>query len=149
MKRSTIFSLVLVITVSVLVWSNGYAQTQQVSWDVFGKNLVKAIKTGNEGLQQSAMQLIIRHADNLNVKDAAFDIVRIFRDQKDPKVRQLAMVTLYHLKHGRAMYFLQRNIRFEKDEAVRKLNTALVKAYYADKKPSGSEKETVITISAR
>jgi hypothetical protein len=149
MKRSTLFSLIFVTTALLFNWNNGYAQAQQVDWDVFGKNLVKAIQTGNDGLQQSAMQMIIRYADNLNVKDAAFDVVSIFRNQKNPKVRQLAMVTLYHIKHDRAMYFLQRNIRFEKDEAVRELNSTLVNAYFADKKTSRSAKEPVITISAK
>lgn len=149
MKRSNLFTLMLVTTALLFVWSNGYGQVQQADWDVFSKNLVKALQSENKGLQQSAMQLIIRHADNLNVKDAAFDVVSIIRKQKDSKVRQLAMVTLYHIKHDRAMYFLKRNIQFEKDEAVRKLNSTLVNTYYADKETSGSEKEAVITISAR
>ena len=149
MKRSTICSLVLALTVLLFFRSNGYAQSQQTDWDGFGKNLVKAVQSNNQGLQQSAMQLIIRHAENLKVTDAAFDIVHIFRTQKDAGVRQLAMVALYHMKHDRAMYFLQRNLQFEKDEAVRKLNSTLVNAYYAGKETSQSEKKPVITISAR
>jgi hypothetical protein len=147
MKRSTIFSLMLVAIVSVFLWSTGYAQVQSVDWDVFGKNLVKAIQNDNEGLQQSAMQMIIRYGENLNVKSAAFDVVHIFRTEKDPKVRHLAMVALYYMQNDRAMYFLKRNIQFEEDEFILKHNCCLVNAYYAQKETK--QMEPVITISSR
>jgi UDP-2,3-diacylglucosamine pyrophosphatase LpxH len=147
MKRSTIFSLVAVAVLFVFAGSQGYSQEAQVNWDVFGKNLTKALQSDNEGLQQSAMRLIIRHGDKLNVKEAAFNVVHVFRTNKDPKVRQLAMVTLYNMRNDRAMYFLKRNIQFEKDENIRKFNCCIVNAYYAQKE--AANKEPVIIISSR
>ena len=58
MKKNRFFMSFCFIGVLFLFLSQ--AQAQQTDWEVFGKNLVKAIQTGNEGLQQSAMQLFIR-----------------------------------------------------------------------------------------
>jgi hypothetical protein len=150
MKR--LIGVILVSFIIVFLFYNiGYAQVpQNVNWNAFGKNLVKAIQSDNEGLQRSAMCMIIRYADYLSVKDARFDIVRIFRSHKNPKVRQLAMVTLYHMKDDWAMYFLKRNIKFEKDECILKQNCCIVNTYYAEKEAKkANEKEGVITISSR
>jgi hypothetical protein len=46
------------------------------------------------------------------------------------------------------MYFLKRNIKFEKDECIYKQNCCIVNDYYA-KKEAAKGKEGVITISAR
>lgn len=106
-------------------------QAQQTDWEAFGKNLVKAIQTGNAGLQQSAMQLIIRHADNLDVDAAGLDILHIFRKSDNPKVRQLAMVTLFKMQHKYAMFYLKRNLAFEKDECIRKQCCCILQEYQA------------------
>lgn len=151
MKRF-ISILLASFVVLLLLCNTSYGQEpQNVNWEAFGKNLVKAIQSDNEGLQQSAMCMIIRYADYLNVKDARFDIVRIFRSHKNPRVRQLAMVTLYQMKDGWAMYFLKRNIKFEKDECILKQNCCIVNAYYAEKEAAkkAKQREGVITISSR
>jgi len=151
MKR--LIGILLASFIILFLFCNiGYTgESQDVNWEAFGKNLVKAIQSDNEGLQQSAMCMIIRYADHLNVKDARFDIVRIFRSHKNPRVRQLAMVTLYQMKDDWAMYFLKRNIQFEKDECIRKLNCCIVNAYYAEKEAAkkAKQREGIITISSR
>lgn len=151
MKR--VISMLLTSFVILFLFCNiAYAgqDLQDVNWEAFSKNLVKAIRSDNPGLQHSAMQMIIRYGDHLNVKDARFDIVGIFRTDKNPKVRQLAMVTLFHMKDDWAMYFLKRNIKFEKDEGILKQNCCIVNAYYAEKEAQkAGEKEGVISISSR
>ncbi len=129
----------------------GYTrELQDVDWDAFSENLVKAIQSDNEGLQRSAMGMIIRYAEYLNVKDARFDVVRIFRSHKNSKVRQLAMVTLYHMKDDWAMYFLKRNIKFEKDECIRKHCCCIVNSFYAEKEAKKAKKrESAIIISSK
>ncbi len=149
MKRSTRFSLAALIAGALLFGAAANAQERTVNWDAFSKNLVRAIQEGNEGLQQSAMCMIIRYGDYLHVKDARFDIVRIFRSHKNPKVRQLALVTLYKIQDPWAMYFLSRNIRFEKDEAIKKLNCCIVNAYNAKKEAAKQHPEEPLTMSGR
>ncbi|MCB0259002.1 MAG: hypothetical protein KDE62_04675 [Calditrichaeota bacterium] len=129
MKKNRFFMSFCFIGVLFLFLSQ--AQAQQTDWEVFGKNLVKAIQTGNEGLQQSAMQLIIRHADNLDVDAAGLDILHIFRKSKNPKVRQLAMITLFKMQHKYAMFYLKRNLEFEKNDCIRKQCCCILKEYQA------------------
>lgn len=124
--------LILILTVCLSV-SNVNAQERKTNWEAFGKNLVKAVATPNEGLQLAAMGMIIRYADSLDVKDAVFDIVRIFRSHKDTRVRRLAMVTLSKIKVEWTMYFLKRNRQFEKDETILKHNYSIVNEYYVEK----------------
>lgn len=109
---------------------NGFAQAGENKWDAFSKNLVRAVQSSNEGLQISAMRMIIRYSNNLNVKDAVFDLVRIFRNHSDQRVRRLAMVTLYQIQDDWAMYFLRRNRQFEKDESILRQSCCIVNAYY-------------------
>ncbi|MEJ2634337.1 MAG: hypothetical protein P8184_03470 [Calditrichia bacterium] len=140
MKPSMKLIPVLILGFFLLAWSNDQAQERKVNWDAFSKNLVMALATPNEGLQQSAMQMIIRYSDNLNVDGAIFDIVRIFRNHKNPQVRRLAMVTIYKMQHGWAMDFLKRNLKFEKDETIRKHCCCMVNAYYYSQKVTPAEK---------
>jgi hypothetical protein len=124
--------LILVFAVCLTV-SDGNGQGIKTNWEAFGENLVKAVATPNEGLQLSAMGMIIRHSDSLDVKDAVFDLVRIFRSHKDTRVRRLAMVTLSKIKVEWTMYFLKRNRQFEKDKTIFKHNCSIVNEYYVGK----------------
>ena len=81
MKYSKSF-LVLLITALILITTTGFAAEREVNWNAFSKNLVQAIKSGHPGLQQSAMQRIVQYADKLDVEDAVWDIVQIFRFNK-------------------------------------------------------------------
>ncbi|NIU00447.1 MAG: hypothetical protein GWN01_05755, partial [Nitrosopumilaceae archaeon] len=76
-------TLPIIIVLSILFyittgWSDENALSKKADWDVFSKNLVQAIKHGNEGLKCSAMQLIIKHADSVDVNEAVWDIMAIF-----------------------------------------------------------------------
>lgn len=142
MKRSTIFTLILVTTVSVFVWSNGYAQTQNVDWEIFSKNLVNALQSENEGLQQSAMQLVIKYDSRLDVKDAVFDVMQVFRNHKNQKVRQLALITLTNMNSKWAMGFLKRQIQFEGNPEIRHQLVAINYASF-EKKTAPEENLTI------
>ena len=129
LHRTLGFALVLVITFS---FSVANAQTQDVNWEAFSKNLVKALKSDNEGLQLSAMGMIVRYGDQLDVDEAVFDIVRVFRLHDNSRVRILAMVTLHKMQNEWAMYYLKRNMEFESDECVKKQCCRIVNTYYAN-----------------
>ena len=141
-KFSRLFSLTILITLLAMVM-NINAQEREVNWDAFSKNLVMAIRSSNEGLQLSAMGMIIRYSDNLNVDEAVFDIVRIFRMNKDSRIRILAMVTLHKTQNNWAMYYLTRNLKFEKDERVKKQCCQILNSYYASKERPAEERENL------
>jgi hypothetical protein len=141
MKGINRFFIALVIMLLFLAWNSGIAQERQVNWEAFSKNLVKAIQTPNKGLQQDVLQKIIFYGDKLDVQDAVFDIVRIFRLEKNPQVRRLAMVALYKIGDDWAMYFLKRNKKFEKNKTILNHSSRIVQQYYAEKK---AEKEPTL-----
>jgi hypothetical protein len=104
----------------MLAFSGEQAETNQVNWNAFSKNLVKAISSDNEGLQRSAMRLIIHHAENVNVDQAVFDLVRIYRSNKNEKVRQMVVVALYRIQNKWAMDFLKHDLKFEDSPVLQK-----------------------------
>jgi hypothetical protein len=90
-----------------------------VDWEAFSTNLVRALGTENDGLQNTAMQLVIKYADRVDVHRARFDVMRLYRDHDDDRVRRMAVVTLGAMKNNWALGFLARSVAFEKDPAVR------------------------------
>lgn len=126
-----LLSLVLVVLFS----GTGFSQTQprEINWKAFSVNLVKAIKSGHPGLQQSAMQRIIQYADKLDVDDAVWTISRIERFSDDCRVRRLAMVTLYKIHSAKAMSYIVQNLKYEEDSSIKKQGCCLVQDYYLAK----------------
>ncbi len=128
MKLLSYLLTILLINVSL---SLGDSRAGKGKWDVFSKNIVKAIKSPNEGLRFSAMGMIIRYGDSLNVEDAVFDIMRLFRSHKDVRVRRLALVTLHKIQNKWIIYFLERNQNFEKNEGILRQSRFIVYDYFA------------------
>lgn len=95
------------------------ADLSTVDWEAFSTNLVRALASDNDGLHVSAMQLIIKYGDRLDVDRARFDVMRLYRDHDDDRVRRMAVVTLGTMQNGWALGFLTRSIDFEKNPAVR------------------------------
>ena len=98
--------------------ANGMSEEQR--WAAFSKNRVKALGSENEGLRQSAMQMVIEHRDNINVGEAVFEVMRVFRHDKNTKVRQLALRALHSINNSWANQFLRRQIQFEGDPVIHK-----------------------------
>jgi hypothetical protein len=123
-------TIILLLSVFFLIGA-AFSQENSTDWDQFSVNLVNAFKIPNDGLHKSAMCMIIRYSDKLDVDDAVFDVVKIFRSNTDPKVRQLALVTLHKMQNAWAMDFLRRHHKFENNLMIRKMNCAIVNGYYA------------------
>jgi hypothetical protein len=142
---------ILAITLFAILLSGSLfaAPSPNVDWDAFSKNLTKAISSGNEGLQQSAMCMIIRYGDNLTIpRETVFEIVRTFRTEKEKNVRLLALVTLHKIEDPWAMDFLKRHRRFEKEERVKQLCCCCVSTYYAKQDSIKMEKTRGILADA-
>jgi len=128
MKYSTLF-LILLSTVLLSFTTSGFAEEPAVNWDAFSENLVIAIKTGNPGLQQSAMQRIIQYADKLNVEDAVWHIAQIFRFDDNPRVRRLALVTLFKINSDKAMNYVSSYIKYEHEKCLKKQGCCILQTY--------------------
>jgi hypothetical protein len=133
-----IFSILLILAV-VGQSSQLMAQERKVNWKAFSVNLVKALKSDNPGMQQSAMQRIIRYADKLDVNDAVYDIANIFRFDKNPRVRRLAMVTLSRINTDKSINILSKYLRYEDEECIIKQACCIVALHDSLKKINKGE----------
>jgi hypothetical protein len=113
MKKLVIVSVVLALSV---VFSNAIASDE---WNTFSDNLIQALRSDNDGLKASAMQLIIKHQGKLWVHDGAYDIYVIFREHENEKMRQLALVTLYTMQNRWFLDSLRDELDRETSPAIR------------------------------
>ncbi len=75
--------------------------------------------------------MIIFYGDQLDVKASVFDVVRIYRNHEDDRMRRMAVVALGKMQSQWAIGFLTRSLGFEKTPAVRKTMQAVIAAYHA------------------
>ena len=75
--------------------------------------------------------MIIFYGDQLDVKASVFDVVRIYRNHEDDRMRRMAVVALGTMQSGWAIDFLTRSLGFEKTPAVRQTMQAVIAAYHA------------------
>lgn len=100
----------------------------ETDWVAFSENLVVGLGGDNEGLKLSALQMIVRYGDHLDVRAAEFDVIRLFQDHPDQRVRRLAAVACGRLKSNWAMGFLRMAEPFERDARVRATIRSLVRS---------------------
>jgi hypothetical protein len=113
MKKLITITLVLVMA---MAFSNVNAADE---WNTFSDNLIQALKSENDGLKASAMQLIIKHADRVWVHEAAYEVYKIYRNHENDKMRQLALVTLYKMQNPWFLESLEKELADEKSTAIR------------------------------
>jgi hypothetical protein len=142
-QKVTIF-IAFAFIIMIINVSSALAAERTVNWDALSENLVNALKSDNPGLQQSAMRLIIQYADYVHVDAAIFNLMRLYRQSNDSKVRQLALVTINKMRNTYAIDFIKRNLKYETDQKIIKLCTAIINNYNGLK--SG---ETSVAIVAR
>jgi len=127
MKKFNLTALMVLVFCLVLTFDALWAQeAEKIDWNAYSKNLVMAVKSNNDGLKYSAMQQIIRYAENLNVSQARYEIMDVFLKSENIKVRQLALVALSKINHPLDLGLLERQINFEENEVVKKQIAAVL-----------------------
>ena len=114
------------LILSFLSYSSSLAGDQPDKWQKASQNMVYALKHGPDGLKQSVLQNIIRYGENLQMDEAVFEIMSIYRSHPDERVRQLALVALYKMNNSWALSFLERAVKFEKSPKLRKSICAIL-----------------------
>ncbi len=113
MKKLVIVSLVFAMA---MVFSNASASDE---WNTFSDNLVQALRSDNDGLKASAMQMIIKHEGKVWVHEAAYDVYVIFKEHENVKMRQLALVALYKMQNDWFLDSIKDDFNEESDPAIR------------------------------
>ena len=135
MKKLVIVSLVLALA---MIFSNASASDE---WNTFSDNLVQALRSDNDGLKASAMQMIIKHEGKVWVHEAAYDVYQIFKDHENVKMRQLALVALYKMQND---WFLD-SIRddFDEETVISRVNARPAMSLLVSKKENADIIRTV------
>jgi hypothetical protein len=76
-----------------------------------------------------AIQQIAIYGSHLDVDDAVFDVVGVYRNSKNENERILALSALGKMKNAWAMDFLSRSVPFEKNDRVRQITIDVVNQY--------------------
>ena len=128
MKRTFIILTVFVFVFSLFSVS-GLTAKETTDWESFSKNLVKALKSSNEGLQVSAMQLVIKYGEKVDVDNAVLEIVKLYRNHKDVRVRQIALVTINAMENDWAIGIIKRDFAFENSQKIKRMMAAIIVAH--------------------
>ncbi len=94
--------------------ASAHDAVSKAQWGKFSKNLVRALKEDHDGIREAALRMIIKYGDQLEVKEAVFNVMRIYRDHDNPYLRRMALVALGRMKSTWAIRFLERSESFEK-----------------------------------
>lgn len=101
-------------------------------WKAYGNNLQDALKTGHEGLQNSALRLIVAYGDQLQLgNDAVVDVMHLYREGASDQIRRMAVVALGEIDSNLALDYLERSRDFEKSETIQRTIQAVVSAHRA------------------
>ncbi len=124
MTRKAVLSYLTIVLFLLSFVSISSADDQDTNWDHLNKSLIEKMATDDFESQQSAMCDIIlfRHlsGDKLDIDETTFDLINIYDTHKDPKVRQLAVVTLHSIKNKWAMKYLCENLKYEQDQNLKR-----------------------------
>ncbi len=77
------------------------------------------------------MGMVIRFGEKVDVSDAVFDVVNIYRTHEDENMRRMALVTLGKMDSDWAIGFLQRAEQFETSDVLKQTMRAVIKDYHA------------------
>ena len=104
------------------------ATADAAAWSAFSTNLVRALQSDNLGLKTSALQHVATYGPRLDVRAARFDIVRLYRDHRDRRVRVLALAAIVQTRYGWSLDFVRRCGRGDADAQVARLSRAASQA---------------------
>jgi len=106
-------------------------------WADFSANLKQAIHSDNEGANTGALSQIIRYGQYLHFDElTVFDVMRMYRDSSEPKVRRMAVVALGNMHNRWAIEFLDMLSKYEQDPTIKKTMEEVVKKNKMMKKES-------------
>lgn len=106
------------------------ATLSAAQWQTYAHQLSGALASGHDGLQEGALRMIIQYGDDLSLdRPAVFDVVRIYRNHPDDRMRRMAVVALGRIHDAWALDFLKRSVQFEETPDVRETILSVLDAH--------------------
>ncbi|MBO6576490.1 MAG: hypothetical protein JJ896_12745 [Rhodothermales bacterium] len=95
--------------------------------------LSQALTSDHRGLESAALRLVIAYGGVIELNRAAvIEMVRLYRDHKDSRVRQMAVVAIAATGDNWGIDFLERSEAYEADPAVLRTLKASLAAQRAE-----------------
>lgn len=96
------------------------ARLSATEWVAYSNRISDALASDIDGLREAALRMTVLYGDQLSLdRRDTFEMVRVFREHKNNRMRRLAVVALNEQDDDWGMEMLARSYRFEKDPGVR------------------------------
>ena len=146
MKKTTVIAAVMLLALSMTsVQASNLASDEQEEiaalnqnaityveagkWDAFSENLFVSLQSEYDGVKSAALGMIIRYGDQLDMNEAVFDVMKIYRNHENEKMQRMALVALGQMNNDWAIEFLERAHRFEDSQVLRQTIRAVISDY--------------------
>ncbi len=107
---------------------------QELDWINLSKSIIEKMAAEDFETQRLAMRKIILYnhlyGDHLEVDETVFDLLNIYNTNDNPKVRQLAVVTLHSIGNEWAMKNLCESLQYEQDKNLKRFMAYCVYDYH-------------------
>jgi len=106
-------------------------------WAAYSDRISDALASDHDGLREAALRMTVLHGQNLTLdRRDTIEMVRLFRDHENARMRRLAVVALNAADDHWGMDMLARSYRFEDDPNVH-YQIAAVLLDHAQRHPEG------------
>ena len=120
-RVSTRISVVIIVLLVVTTGISSSQQVQSENWELFSAGIKMALKGENPGLQQSAILLVIKHGEKLDIKDAVPDMIRCYRNAKDDFSKKLALLAIFQIDKDSAFELLFEQLNAQTADAKQEI----------------------------
>jgi len=117
-KWSSLLVVLIVVTMGV---SQTFSQT--VNWKDFSIGIKMALKSQNQGLQESAVCMIVKYGTKLDLDESIEDLVKFYRNQQAEQIRKLTLLAIYQLDEQKAFDLLAEQFEADQREAIEFITT--------------------------
>lgn len=108
---------------------NAVTYVESGKWEAFSENLVLSLQSEYDGVKSAALGMIIRYGNQLDVDEAVFDVVGIYRNHDNENMQRMALVALGNMENNWAINFLERAQRFEESPVLQQTMKAVIADY--------------------
>ncbi len=117
-KWSSLLVVLIVVTMGI---SQTFSQT--VNWKDFSIGIKMALKSQNQGLQESAVCMIVKYGTKLDLGESLEDLVKFYRNQQAEQIRKLTLLAIYRLDEQKAFDLLAEQLESDQRDAIEFITT--------------------------
>lgn len=128
------FVLAFALTASAQMIEERDTMLTGAQWEAFNKNLTKAVESDNPGVVEGALTQIAQYGQFMEFPElTVFEVMRIYRDHENPRIKRLAVVALGNMGSRWAIEFLDMLAPYEENEALKKTMENVVRRHRSER----------------